>query len=98
MGKNEFVMYLLVFTVLQIAIAIWSNIVIVRFILNFRLDMTSKLQAHQDWLFNQLYTMAPGKVLKPDEIEPTEENKPATVYNPSKDPMNEFQGKKNDWF
>lgn len=54
-------------------------------------------QLHQDWLFNQLYTMAPGKVLKPDEIEEEVENMPAVVINPNKDPMNEFNGKMNDW-
>lgn len=55
------------------------------------------LSQHQEWLFDQLYSMAPGKVLKPDEIEPEEVSKPAVVIHPSRDPMNEFNGKKNDW-
>lgn len=56
-------------------------------------------RASQDqWLFEQLYSMAPGKVLKPDEpIEESEENVPATVIHTSRDPMNEFKGKKDDW-
>lgn len=56
------------------------------------------LEKHQEWLFNQLYAMAPGKVLMPEEIEPEEKSLPAVVTHPSRDPMNEFNGKKSDWF
>lgn len=55
------------------------------------------MQSHQDWLFHQLYTMAPGKVLRPDEVETKEEGKKAVVINRNRDPMNEFTGKKDDW-
>lgn len=60
--------------------------------------LRNDLQQHQEWLFNQLYTMAPGKVLKPGEIESTDKSMPAKVINPNKDPYAEFKGKKNDWF
>ncbi|MGE3608017.1 MAG: hypothetical protein AB7I27_00415 [Bacteriovoracaceae bacterium] len=53
---------------------------------------------HENWLFNQLYSMSPGKVLKPDETEEKVTNQPAKVVNPNKDPMNEFNGTKSDWF
>lgn len=53
---------------------------------------------HENWLFNQLYSMSPGKVLKPDETEQKVVNQPAKVINPNKDPMNEFNGTKSDWF
>jgi hypothetical protein len=55
------------------------------------------LKSHQDWLFNQLYSMSPGKVLKPDEVEPVSKGKPATVIHTSRDPYNEFNGKMDDW-
>lgn len=55
------------------------------------------LQKHQEWLFEQLYSMSPGKVLKPDEIAEEVENKPAIVINKNRDPMNEFNGSKDDW-
>lgn len=57
-----------------------------------------RFTTHQNWLFNQLYSMAPGKVLLPDEFAPDEEEKPAIVINTNRDPMNEFNGKKDDWF
>lgn len=60
--------------------------------------LVKTLQMHQNWLFNQLYTMAPGKVLRPDEEEDKEESAPAKVIHTSRDPMNEFNGKKSDWF
>ena len=60
--------------------------------------MNANFKTQQEWLFKQLYTMAPGKVLRPDEVEEDSHSEPAKVYNPSKDPMGEFQGKKNDWF
>lgn len=52
---------------------------------------------HQKWLFDQLYAIAPGKVLLPDEKEAEAENKPATVYIPENDPYAEFKGIKDDW-
>ena len=55
------------------------------------------LQKHQEWLFNQLYSLAPGKVVKPEDLAPEEESRPAEVYNPNKDPMREFKGKMNDF-
>lgn len=56
------------------------------------------LEKHQEWLFDQLYSLAPGKVSKPDELQPTETSRPAVVIHTSRDPMNEFNGKKDDWF
>lgn len=50
----------------------------------------------QDWLFNQLYSIAPGKVLRPEEKE-SEMPRKAVVIHHSRDPMNEFNGKKDDW-
>lgn len=55
------------------------------------------MQEHQDWLFNQLYNMAPGKVLKPNEAEPESEDVPAVVIHTNRDPYNEFKGKRDDW-
>lgn len=55
------------------------------------------LQMHQEWLFNQLYALGPGKVLRPDEFEPKAEAAPAKVYSPVEDPMSEFTGLKDDW-
>jgi hypothetical protein len=51
----------------------------------------------QEWLFEQLYRQTPGKVLKPDEIENSKKIIPAKVYSPSKDPMSEFSGERDDW-
>ena len=66
--------------------------------LQFTRDMYRDIfQTHQEWLFNQLYSMAPGKVLMPDEIESVTESKPATIIHTSRDPMNEFTGKLDDW-
>lgn len=56
------------------------------------------LSKHQKWLFDQLYSLAPGKVLEPDEIEEKVLHFPAKIIHPSRDPMNEFNGKKDDWF
>lgn len=56
------------------------------------------IQSQSEWLFNQLYSIAPGKVLRPDEVEEDSASKPAKVINPNKDPMNEFSGKKTDYF
>lgn len=64
---------------------------------NTRIIARAMQEAHQDWLFNQLYTMAPGKVLKPDEIEPKTVSKKATIINRGQDPYNEFNGRKDDW-
>lgn len=55
------------------------------------------MKAHQDWLFIQLYSMSPGKVLMPNEIEPENTGAPALIINRARDPMNEFNGQKNDW-
>lgn len=55
------------------------------------------LQDHQEWLFHQLYSMAPGKVLKPDEKEEKLESRPAKVIHMNRDPMGEFTGKLDDW-
>lgn len=55
------------------------------------------LQRHQEWLFNQLYSLGPGKVLRPDELEEKVVNLPGKVINPNKDPYAEFKGKKDDW-
>ena len=60
--------------------------------------LSTSFKSHEDWLFNQLYTMAPGKVLRPDEVEEMLVKQPAKVYNPSKDPMREFKDGLNDWF
>lgn len=63
-----------------------------------RNQMRRDLQNHQYWLFNQLYSMSPGKVLKPDELIEETDSGPAEVIHTSRDPMNEFNGRKNDWF
>lgn len=55
------------------------------------------MEAHEAWLFKQLYSMAPGKVLEPDAREEVAQARPATVYSPEKDPMSEFTGGKDDW-
>ena len=60
--------------------------------------MNANFEIHQEWLFNQLYTMAPGKILRPDEVEEDSHSESAKVYNPNTDPMSEFRGLKNDWF
>lgn len=70
---------------------------IIREIRSLRKLLKKDLQHHQDWLFEQLYSMSPGKVLKPDEIAEEVENKPAIVINKNRDPMNEFNGSKDDW-
>lgn len=54
-------------------------------------------EAHEKWLFNQLYSMAPGKVLEPEAREEVVEERPATVYSPDADPMSEFTGIRDDW-
>jgi hypothetical protein len=55
------------------------------------------LRMHQDWLFEQLYSMAPGKVLKPDEEPEESADMPAYVYSPTEDAMAEFTGDRDDW-
>jgi hypothetical protein len=60
-------------------------------------DVKREIRAHQDWLFEQLYSMAPGKVLKPDEVATEATAKVAYVYSPTKDPMSEFNGMKDDF-
>lgn len=55
------------------------------------------LEKHQKWLFEQLYSVSPGKVLAPDELEPEEVSAPATVYSPTEDPMSEFNGMRDDF-
>jgi hypothetical protein len=60
-------------------------------------NQNKRFKKHQEWLFEQLYSIAPGKVLKPDEVEPVDQSKPATVTHPSRDPMNEFNGTMEDW-
>ena len=100
MQKDNFVLVMiaLVFVMFLLALVLlglYQNLLELRE--SYKLT-TKNLQYHQDWLFNQLYSMSPGKVLKPDEIEEKVESMPATVYNPNKDPMSEFTGKKNDWF
>lgn len=60
--------------------------------------MGQEIDIQNQWLFKQLYAMAPGKVLAPDEVEEKGEVvAKAEVYSPTKDPMSEFNGKKNDW-
>jgi hypothetical protein len=60
--------------------------------------MKHDLKKHQEWLFKQLYTMAPGKVLRPDEEAPyTKESEKAVVINPNRDPMSEFNGLRDDF-
>ena len=54
------------------------------------------MQKHQDWLFEQLCRIAPGKVLLPEQEESEEVG--AVVVNPKDNPMNEFNGQKTDWF
>lgn len=44
----------------------------------------------EDWLFQSLYSIN-NKVLLPDEAEKPLSSKPATVYSPEDDPMNEFK-------
>lgn len=60
-------------------------------------NVKKALSDHQAWLFDQLYNMAPGKVLKPNETEEESEETPAVVIHTNRDPMNEFKGKKDDW-
>lgn len=55
------------------------------------------MEKHQEWLFNQLYAIKPGAVLRPEETEEKIESKPAFVYSPTEDPMSEFTGLKEDW-
>lgn len=101
MEKNEIVnlvasIGLMVFIgAIALIMVISSKIIDIRELV--RKDTKKYLEKHQEWLFEQLYSMAPGKVLKPDEGEPKEASKPAVVYNPSKDPMREFNGTMNDW-
>jgi hypothetical protein len=67
----------------------------------FKRSYREDMREHEMWLFNQLYSMAPGKVLKPDEVDESTDkmkSRAAKVYNPNKDPMNEFNGKKTDYF
>lgn len=94
MGKSDLALLI----VIIVGFFTLSVYVITELMKQIRNEARKDLQAHQDWLFNQLYTMAPGKVLKPDEVEPEESSEPATVYIPAKDPMLEFKGKKSDWF
>lgn len=58
--------------------------------------LKSDMQKHQDWLFEQLCRIAPGKVLLPEQEEGEEVG--AVVINPKDNPMNEFNGQKTDWF
>jgi hypothetical protein len=99
MSPNEYrVLLLLAFLIL---IAVVSLMVVsvehINELRALRKLLKHDLKTHQDWLFHQLYAMAPGKVLKPDELEPEVKPSPAKVYNPNKDPMREFTGKQNDW-
>jgi hypothetical protein len=60
--------------------------------------LRTEMNVQSNWLFNQLYAMAPGKVLRPDETEEEQAYEPATVYNPNKDPMKLVKGELSDWF
>jgi uncharacterized UBP type Zn finger protein len=55
------------------------------------------LETHQNWLFEQLYAIAPGKVLMPEELAPELKSQPAIITSPKIDPMSEFTGDKDDW-
>lgn len=51
----------------------------------------------EKWLFESLYTIN-TRVLKPEEVVDIKEvSSPAKVYNPQKDPMSEFNGKRIDF-
>jgi len=51
----------------------------------------------QKWIFESLYSID-HKVLLPEEHEKPAINKKAVVYIPSKDPMAEFRGQKDDFY
>lgn len=93
MGKVEVICILL-----GLALALtYLQIKLTRTINGIKADLLSAQKAQNDWLFNQLYSMAPGKVLRPDEVEEKAVSKPAKIIHTSRDPMNEFSGKLDDW-
>lgn len=52
-------------------------------------------EAHEKWLFNQLYTIDRA-VLRPEE-KPKEESNKVEIYNWSEDPQREFEGEMDDY-
>jgi hypothetical protein len=90
--------WLLIAGVVFSTIGIAAFALIIQSIEDARDDVKEALARNQEWLFHQLYALAPGKVMKPDEVAPEEKSKPAKIYNPNKDPMREFTGKMDDWF
>lgn len=102
LSVSEFMVMWTFISVLATGMMIYAAFIFLRQHIDARAEMTDnrRLQewkAHQEWLFNQLYNMAPGKVLKPDEIMEETETKPATVFSPTEDPMAEFTGERDDW-
>lgn len=83
------------------AAMIYYHLITIREARQARDEHIKNLRELQAWLFDQLYNMAPGKVLKPNETEGDliifRESKPAVVIHTSRDPMNEFKGKRDDW-
>lgn len=98
MGKSDWIiLFICCIQLIGIGVVFFQCHEIIGEIRAMRKLLKKDMQNHQDWLFNQLYTIAPGKVLRPDEIEPKEESKKAVVINRNRDPMREFDGGLDDW-
>lgn len=98
MEKNEIINLVVIMGLMALIGGIGIVWIVSDKVMNARIAIKKDIRRHQEWLFDQLYSMAPEKVLSPDEEKPEEVSRPAVVVHTSRDPMNEFNGKKDDWF
>ena len=80
----------MILQILSIGIFVFYQLMIMRKLKEDKADLIEREQIFQDWLFTSLYSIN-NKVLLPTEQEKPLSNKPATVYSPEDDPMNEFK-------
>jgi len=97
MEKINYVIVLLVALIVFVSLVLVGIVETIKEIRALRKLLKCDLDAHQTWLFNQLYSLWPGRILKPDELEPEVKSEKAIVINRARDPMNEFNGQRDDW-
>lgn len=97
MGKNDLAIFGFGVTVYMFALRVYLKNLITKEHELTRLHIANLYNMQTEWLFNQLYNIAPGKVLKPDEE--VTESKPVhvKVIHKSRDPMREFDGGIDDF-
>jgi hypothetical protein len=96
---SRFELGMIIFVIAQIIFSAFTALFLGNIgydLLKTKKDILQKMEAHQEWLFHSLYSID-SKVKLPEAFEETLENKPAKVYNPTKDPMSEFNGAQDDW-